>query len=304
MALITDESIERVRQAADIVEVVSAHTDLRRQGAQMMGLCPFHEERSPSFSVDPARKVYHCFGCGVGGDVIRFVRRRTGWTFLEAVELLAERYGVELEREQEDPRAEERRKRRARMGELLERTSTYYAAYLWDSDEARKAREYLLGRGLSEEVLTEFEVGYAPSAWDSVLKRGQMAGFSVDDLRSRGPGAAGAAGWAAMTASGSGSRSRFAIRAGRWRASGRGRCAPSRGRSTSTRRRRTCFARAEHLYGIDRARAAIAKAGRAVVVEGYTDVHRAARGGGDGDGRGDGDGDHRGAGDDAVGDGR
>ena len=81
MALITDESIERVRQAADIVEVVSAHTDLRRQGAQMMGLCPFHEERSPSFSVDPARKVYHCFGCGVGGDVIRFVREKDGLGF-------------------------------------------------------------------------------------------------------------------------------------------------------------------------------------------------------------------------------
>src|SRR5688500_13868772 len=177
MALITDESIERVRQAADIVEVISAHTDLRRQGAQMMGLCPFHEERSPSFSVDPARKVYHCFGCGVGGDVIRFVREKDGLDFPSAVELLAERYGVELEREQEDPRAEERRKRRTRMGELLTRTSAYYASYLWSSDEARKAREYLLERGLREEVLKEFEVGYAPSAWDSVLKRGQMAGF-------------------------------------------------------------------------------------------------------------------------------
>ena len=88
MALITDESIERVRQAADIVEVVSAHTDLRRQGTQMMGLCPFHEERSPSFSVDPARKVYHCFGCGVGGDVIRFMREKDGLDFPSAVELL------------------------------------------------------------------------------------------------------------------------------------------------------------------------------------------------------------------------
>ena len=125
MALITDESIERVRQAADIVEVISVHTDLRRQGAQMMGLCPFHEERSPSFSVDPSRKVYHCFGCGVGGDVIRFMREKDGLDFPSAVELLAERYGVELEREQEDPRAEERRKRRARMGDLLQRTAAY-----------------------------------------------------------------------------------------------------------------------------------------------------------------------------------
>ena len=73
MALISEESLERVKQAADIVEVVSAHTDLRRQGARWVGLCPFHEERTPSFSVDAGEKLYHCFGCGVGGDTIKFV---------------------------------------------------------------------------------------------------------------------------------------------------------------------------------------------------------------------------------------
>ena len=113
------------------------------------GLCPFHDERSPSFSVDPAEKLYHCFGCGVGGDVIKFVEEKEGLGFPEAVEALAERYGVELEREAEDPRAEEARKRRARLGELLERTAGFYVSFLWDSPQAGKAREYLAGRGLS-----------------------------------------------------------------------------------------------------------------------------------------------------------
>ena len=179
VALISPDSLERVKQAADIVEVVSAHTDLKRQGARMVGLCPFHEERTPSFSVDPQEKLYHCFGCGVGGDTIKFVEEKEGLGFAEAVELLADRYGVELEREREDPQAEARRQQRRKLGELLDRTASFYASYLWDSEEAGKARAYLAERGLEEETLRRFGVGYAPSAWDTVLIRGQRAGFDV-----------------------------------------------------------------------------------------------------------------------------
>ena len=136
MALISPESLERVKQAADIVEVISAHTDLRRAGARWTGLCPFHDERTPSFSVDAQEKLYHCFGCGVGGDVIKFVEEKEGLGFAEAVELLADRYGVELEREQEDPRAEARRQQRRRLEQLLDRTAAFYASYLWESKEA------------------------------------------------------------------------------------------------------------------------------------------------------------------------
>src|SRR5690606_17131985 len=139
MARFAQDSIERVKDAANIVEVVSQHTDLRRSGQRLTGLCPFHDERTPSFSVDPAAGLYYCFGCGAGGDVIKFVEEREGLGFSEAVEALAERFGVELEREQEDPRVEEARRRRARLGELLDRTAQFYAAYLWESQEARKA---------------------------------------------------------------------------------------------------------------------------------------------------------------------
>src|SRR3954452_4768388 len=143
MALISPDSLERVKQTADIVEVVSAHTDLRRQGARWVGLCPFHEERTPSFSVDAQEKLYHCFGCGVGGDTIKFVEEKEGLSFADAVELLAERYGVDLEREKEDPRAEARRQLRRRLEELLDRAASFYASYLWESKEAGKARAYL-----------------------------------------------------------------------------------------------------------------------------------------------------------------
>ena len=271
MARFTQTSIERVKESADIAEVVSAYTDLRRAGQRLQGLCPFHEERTPSFSVDPREKLYHCFGCGVGGDVIKFVEEKEGLAFAEAVDALAERYGVEIEREAEDPRAEEARKRRARLGELLERTAAFFASFLWDAEEARKAREYLASRGLGEEVLRDFGVGYAPSAWDTVLKRGQQAKYSIEELY--------AAGLLVRNKQGNPydrfrSRIIFPVRDARGRVQGFGARAMTADQKPKYlnspegelyRKKRT-------LYGIDRARPAIAKAGRAVVVEGYTDV--------------------------------
>src|ERR671918_1612675 len=107
MARFSQESIERVKDAADIVEIVSAYTELRRSGQRFQGLCPFHDERTPSFSVNATEKLYYCFGCGARGDVITFVEEKEGLQFADAVEALAERFGVEVEREAEDPRAEE-----------------------------------------------------------------------------------------------------------------------------------------------------------------------------------------------------
>jgi DNA primase len=271
MALISPESLERVKQAADIVEVIGAHTDLRRQGARMVGLCPFHEERTPSFSVEPQEKLYHCFGCGVGGDVIKFVEEKEGLGFAEAVELLADRYGVELEREQEDPRAEARRQQRRRLEQLLERTASYYANYLWESKEAGKAREYLAERGLGEQVLRDFGVGYAPSAWDKILVLGQQAGFSVAELRGVGLAQRGRSGGEYDRFR---SRIMFPIRDRRGRTLGFGGRAmrSDQGAKYVNTAETDFFHKSQMLYGVDRAKGAIAKAGRAVVVEGYTDV--------------------------------
>jgi DNA primase len=272
MAQFSSDSIERVKEAADIVEVVSAYTDLRRSGTRFTGLCPFHDERTPSFSVDPAGKLYHCFGCGVGGDVIKFVEEKEGLSFPDAVEALADRYGVEVEREREDPRAEEQRKRRTRLGELLERTAAFYASFLWDSPQAQKARDYLAGRGLGPEVLREFGVGVAPGKWDTVLMRGQSAGYSVDEMR--------AAGLVQRSQKGRGdydvfrSRILFPIRDARGRVQGFGGRAvlPDQKPKYKNSPESELYRKRRTLFGIDRARPAITKVGRAVVVEGYTDV--------------------------------
>src|ERR671923_1249752 len=271
MARFSSESVDRVRQAADIVEIVNPHTDLRRQGDRWVGLCPFHEERTPSFSVNAHDKLYYCFGCERGGDVFRFVQEKEGMEFPEAVELLAERYGVELQREREDPRAEAARQRRARLGELLERTAGFYASYLWGSGEAAKAREYLKERRLGEEVLRAFGVGFAPSAWDQVLTRGQRAGYSVDELRAAGLVQRGRQG---------GVYDRFRARIAFPVSDSRGRVLGFGARALRKDQRPKylnspegeLYRKSHTLYGIDRARAAIAKAGRAIVVEGYTDV--------------------------------
>ncbi len=150
------------------------------------GLCPFHDERTPSFGVNPLDKVYHCFGCQASGDLFTFVMETEGLDFAAALEALADRFGVQLETESEDPRAAERRERRDRLHALLGRAAAYYERYLWEAHEAASAREYLLGRGFDRQTLSAFRVGYAPSAWDRMLRASRNAGFNEGELLSAG----------------------------------------------------------------------------------------------------------------------
>ncbi len=271
MARFTTESRDRVKDAADIVEIVSAYTDLQQRGQDFWGNCPFHDERTPSFKVNPRDKLYYCFGCEASGDVFRFVEEKEGLTFPEAVESLAERYGVELERESEDPRAEERRRRKARLWELLERTAKFYERYLWESPKAEGARRYLAERGLGEEVLRRFGVGMAPSPWDQVLTGSQRAGFAVDELLAAGLAQKGRQGGHYDRFR---NRITFPIRDQRGRVLGFG----ARALTADQRPKYLnspegeLYRKSHTLYGIDRARGPIAKARRAIVVEGYTDV--------------------------------
>ena len=271
MALYTDESIERLRQAVDMADLVGARTDLRRSGHQLMGCCPFHEERTPSFSVDPDRKVFHCFGCGEGGDLFRFVELTEGLRFREAVEHLADRYGVQLELTEEDPRAAERRRERERLLELLERTASWYVRLLWESDEAEASRRYLLGRGLEEQQLREFRVGYAPSAWDAVLLASRRAGFSERELYDAG---------LVRRARGGQLYDYFRRRIMFPLCDARGRVLGFGGRAVGADQQpkyvnstdNAVYHKGHHLFGADHARAAAARAGQVVVCEGYTDV--------------------------------
>src|ERR1700761_5504511 len=273
MALYTSSSRDAVRDAVDFVELVSARTELRRAGpARYEGLCPFHDERTPSFGIDPAQKVYYCFGCQASGDVFTFVQETEGVDFKGALELLAERYGVELQREQEDPREAERRRRRERLLELLKRTSGYYERYLWESSEASRARAYLAERGLSEEMLREFRVGYAPSAWDRVLLASRRGGFSEAELY--------ATGLAQRSKQNGQPYDRFRGRIMFPLADVRGRVLGFGARAMREDQKpkylntsdNDVYHKGLHLYGADLARAHATRAGEVVVCEGYTDV--------------------------------
>ncbi len=273
MALYTSDSKDRVRDAVDFLELVSARTELRRAGpARYEGLCPFHDERTPSFGIDPAQKVYYCFGCQASGDVFTFVQETEGVDFKGALELLAERYGVELQREEEDPRAAEQRKRRERLLELLSRTASYYERYLWESSEAAPAREYLQGRGLEEPILREFRVGYAPSAWDRVLLASRRGGFSEQELY--------ATGLAQRSRENGRPYDRFRSRIMFPLADVRGRVLGFGARAMRDEQKpkylntsdNDVYHKGLHLYGADLARAHATRAGEVIVCEGYTDV--------------------------------
>ncbi|MEA2310669.1 MAG: primase, partial [Solirubrobacteraceae bacterium] len=273
MARYTQDSLEKVRDAVDFAELVGARTELKRAGVnRLQGLCPFHEERTPSFGIDPVAKLYHCFGCGAGGDAFSFVMETEGLDFGSALESLAERYGVELERESEDPQEAERRVRRERLLALLERTAAYYVRVLWESGEAAGAREYLASRGLEEASLREFRVGYSPSRWDRVLIASRAAGYTEEELL--------AAGLAQRSRERASIYDRFRGRIMFPLADERGRVLGFGARAVTEGQQpkylntsdSDLFHKGRMVYGADLARAAAAKAGRVVLVEGYTDV--------------------------------
>jgi DNA primase len=270
----TADSRDRVRDAVDMVALVSARTELRRAGVNSyFGRCPFHEERTPSFHVSPDEKLYHCFGCQASGDPFSFVMETEGLDFGGALEALAGRFGVQLETEAENPQAAARRQRRERLQSLMARASVYYTRCLWESPEAERARQYLLGRGLSEDTLRAFRVGYAPSAWDRVLSASRSAGFSEEELLTVGlvqrskdqPG---------RVYDRFRERIMFAACDARGHVLGFG--ARAMRDNQLPKYLNTAdgelYHKREVLYGIDLARATAARTGRMIIVEGYTDV--------------------------------
>jgi DNA primase len=271
MALFTRDSIDRLRDAVDMVDLVGAKTDLRRVGSRWTGLCPFHDERTPSFSVTAAEKLFYCFGCQAKGDAIGFVEQAEGLDFVEAVEMLAERYGVQLEREDDDPRAEEERRKRGRLHSLLERAARFYSTYLFESGEAGAAREYLASRGLSEEILREFRIGYSPSAWDRMLIGAQQGGFRPDELVYTGLAQPGRQGGIYDRFRG---RIMFPLANRRGQVLGFGARSMGEGRGPKylNSSENSIFRKGQQLFGLHLAHGPATKSGRIVVVEGYTDV--------------------------------
>lgn len=270
----TTDSRERVRDAVDFVELVSARTELRRAGMRSyQGLCPFHGERTPSFGIDPVQKVYYCFGCQASGDLFTFVQETEGVDFKGALELLADRFGIELQVEREDEGEAEQRRRRERLHELLARTCAYYERYLWESKEAAQARRYLLEeRGLGEEALRAYRVGYAPSAWDKVLLASRRGGFSEQELY--------ATGLAQRSQENGRIYDRFRGRIMFPLTDMRGRVLGFGARAMRAEQKpkylntsdNEVYHKGRHLYGADLARVHATKAGEVILCEGYTDV--------------------------------
>jgi DNA primase len=267
MARITEESKQAVIDAADIVEVVSARTQLRKAGARYKGRCPFHEERTPSFSVNPVDKLYYCFGCGAGGDLIKFVRETEQLDFAEALEWLAERFRVTLEYEETSPQVEESRRRRDRLHALLDQAASFYERHLWDTAAGEPVRAYLEGRGLHEPACREFRLGLSPGR--GLADKARQKGFTRDELRRAG----------LTNARGNDyfpQRLMFPLMDARGRVVGfQARKLreddPLRGKYVNSPEGEL-FHKSSVLYGLNLARPAIAKQERAVVVEGNPDV--------------------------------
>ena len=268
MARIKDSSVEDVKAAADMVAVVSTRTQLRKTGPRYMGRCPFHEERTPSFSVNAVEKFYYCFGCGAKGDLITFVRETEQLDFAGAIEWLADRFNVQIEYEETTPQQDARRRRRERLFEVLDAAASFYERYLWDSQAGSLARDYLAGRGLAEDVCREYRLGLALGG-STLVRKAVERGFTREELAAAG----------------------LVNRRGNDYFSGRllFPLADARGRVLGFQARKLreddplrakyvnspegeLFRKGDLLYGLDRARAAIAKQERGVVVEGNTDV--------------------------------
>ena len=182
MARIKDQSVREVVAAANIVEVVGMRTSLRKgSGSRYMGRCPFHEERSPSFSVNADLNLYHCFGCGKGGDVVTFVRETEGLDFVGAIEWLAERFRVPLEYEEVSPQADESRRRRERLARAARAGHGLLRAAPVGRAGGRACAGYLAGRGLGEEIAKEFRLGLSPGR--GLAAKAKEKGFTADELR-------------------------------------------------------------------------------------------------------------------------
>jgi DNA primase len=261
------DDIERVRQATNIVELIEGVTTVRKAGRAVMAVCPFHQEKTASMSIDAARGLFNCFGCGKGGDVFTFLSEAQGLTFSESLELLATRAGITLEH---DPKAAKREGERRETVDVVDAAGSFFMKSLKDHPDAGHARSYVRGRGYEVDVVDQFEIGYAPDGWDELSKHLRSLGFKDRQMEAAGLAKRGRQG---KLYDHFRDRLIFPIRNVRGEMVGfGGRLLRGEGAKYINTPETRLYKKAELLYGLDRARSEIAKRGFAVVVEGYTDV--------------------------------
>lgn len=261
--------VETVRQAGDIVQLISDYVPLKKAGTRYKGLCPFHQEKSPSFSVDSDRQLFYCFGCQTGGDIFRFVQLYEKLEFPEALEFLARRWGVPIP--QRDARSAKVASERERLLQLLADAQDWFRKQLADPEAGSFARDYIARRGLSTETVEALQVGCVPDGWRGLVGYLATRRFTQPEIVR--------AGLAMERKEGGGVYDRFRNRLIFPIADVQGRVVAFGGRTLGDDRAKyinspetPVYTKGDHLYGLDRAKEAIRREGRVIVVEGYLDL--------------------------------
>ena len=268
---IVDDKIEEIRDRTDMVELVSSYVSLKRSGVNHFGLCPFHSEKSPSFSVNSARQRYHCFGCGEDGDAFSFLMKMEGLSFPEAIRTLGERVGVEVTQERPDPQQEKRRRERETLLRINERVAGFYHRILMKSPEGEEARRYLKSRGYDAQIATKFQLGYAPDRWETLTRFLDKEGIDRERSRQLGlirPGKEGRSDYdlfrGRLIFPIDGNDRQIVAFGGRLLGEGQ----PKYINSPES----PLYHKGRVLYGLARSREAIRRAGEVMIVEGYFDL--------------------------------
>ncbi len=270
-AKLSRQVVEEVRARTDIVQVISQYVNLKRTGKNYLGLCPFHSEKTPSFTVSPDKGIFYCFGCQAGGTVFDFLMRRESLPFPEVLRMLAERAGLTLPEQPRTPEERRRAQDRERAAQALELAAAFYHDMLLKAPEGDRARKYLAARGIGSAAVQTFRLGYAPPGWSGLLDSLRRRGLEPADLEQ--------AGLVGKRDSGEGHYDRFRDRLMFPIASPWGRVVGFGARALGAEHPKylnspetALFSKGRLLYGLPQAREGIRARGRALLVEGYTDV--------------------------------
>ena len=180
------DAVQRVKDAAQIVDIIGECVSLKKAGANMKGLCPFHGEKTPSFMVNPARQSFHCFGCGEGGDVLSFMMKYYNLTFPETIKQLAQRYQITLPEQQFTSEDKKKAEKRQKLFDANERATRVYHEYLLNNPDAAPAREYLNKREIPQEKIIDFKLGYAPESWDFLSNKVSKSSITLAEAEEAG----------------------------------------------------------------------------------------------------------------------
>nr|WP_320048941.1 DNA primase [uncultured Desulfuromonas sp.] len=186
MGRIPEELISQVRERVDIVDVISSYVQLKHSGDNHLGLCPFHNEKTPSFNVNSSRQIFHCFGCGVGGNVFSFLMRMEGLAFPQAVKRLADQVGVDIPDDEPSPEEVRRRLEREDLADVYEEATRFYHELLLADPRGAQARGYIRRRGFDSDAVRRFRLGFAPDSWDALCEHLAAAGKNLDQARQLG----------------------------------------------------------------------------------------------------------------------